>query len=63
MSYTKHVVRPNDRGKDISLLCFRACFNSVLVHPKGGRLVGSRIVISYMGYGNDHAPWSSRGRR
>ena len=67
ISYAKYVVRPDDPSKDISLLCFRACSSSLLVHPKGGRPGGARVVTSYMGvvlgyagsYGYDHAPRSS----
>ena len=67
ISYAKYVVRPDDPSKDISLLCFRACSSSLLVHPKGGRPRGARVVTSYMGvvlgyagsYGYDHAPRSS----
>ena len=29
------LLRPNDLGKDIGLLCFRACLNVLPVHPKG----------------------------
>ena len=49
MSYANHMLRLDDLGKDIDLLCFRACSSSLLVHPKGGRLGGARVVTSYTG--------------
>ena len=35
-SYSSCLLRPNDLGKDIGLLCFRACPSILPVHPKGG---------------------------
>ena len=43
------MLRPDDLGKDISLLCFRACLSILLVHPKGGGPGGARVVTSYAG--------------
>ena len=64
MSYAKVLVRPDDPGTDRGSLCFRACFSVLLVHPKGGRPGGTRVVTSYtsvvLGYagsfGYDYAP-------
>ena len=36
-SYSSCLLRPDDLGKDIGSLCFRACFSILPVHPKGGR--------------------------
>ena len=71
MSYAKVLVRPDDPGTDRGSLCFRAYSNVLLVHPKGGRLGDTRVVISYtsmvLGYagsfGYDRAPWRDWGRR
>ena len=49
MSYMKHVVWLDDMGKDIDLLCFWACYRSLLIHPKGGRTGEARVVTSYTG--------------
>ena len=35
-SYTSCLLRPDDLGKDIGSLCFRACLSILPVHPKGG---------------------------
>ena len=35
-SYSSCMLRPDDLGKDIGLLCFRACLSILPVHPKGG---------------------------
>ena len=35
-SYTSCLLRPDDLGKDISSLCFRACLSILPIHPKGG---------------------------
>ena len=35
-SYTSCLLRPDDLGKDISLLCFRAYLSILPVHLKGG---------------------------
>ena len=37
-SYSSSMLRPDDLGKDIGLLCFRACLSILHVHPKGGDL-------------------------
>ena len=37
-SYTSCLLRPDDLGKDIGSLCFRACLSILHVHPKGGDL-------------------------
>ena len=43
------MLRLDDLGKDIGLLCFRACLSILPVHPKGGRPGGARVVTSYVG--------------
>ena len=43
-SYTSCLLRPDDLGKDIGSLCFRACLSILLVHPKGGGPGGARVV-------------------
>ena len=35
-SYSSCMLRPDDLGKDIGSLCFRACLSILPVHPKGG---------------------------
>ena len=35
-SYTSCLLRPDDLGKDIGSLCFRAYLSILPVHPKGG---------------------------
>ena len=35
-SYTSCLLRPDDLGKDISLLCFQAYLSILPIHPKGG---------------------------
>ena len=40
-SYSSFLLRPDDLGKDIGSLCFRACFSILHVHPKGG---GPRVL-------------------
>ena len=45
-SYTSCLLRPDDLGKDIGLLCFRACLSILPVHPKGGGPGGARVVTS-----------------
>ena len=47
MSNATVLVRPDDPGMDRGLLCFRACSFVLLVHPKGGRPGGTRVVTSY----------------
>ena len=71
MSCATDLVRPDDPSTDRGLLCFRACSSVLLVHPKGGRPWGTRVVTSYtsvvLGYagsfGYDHAPRCDWGRR
>ena len=71
MSYAKVLVRPDDLGTDRGSLCFRACSSVLLIHPKGGRPGGARVVTSYtnmvLGYagsfGYDHAQRCDWGRR
>ena len=48
-SYTSCLLRPDDLGKDIGSLCFRACLSILPVHPKGGGPAGARVVTSYAG--------------
>jgi len=63
-------IRPDDLGKYISSLCFRACLSVLPVHPKGGGPGGARVVTSYAGMvpgyagslGYDGAPWCDWGR-
>ena len=43
------MLRPDDLGKDIGSLCFRAYLSILPVHPKGGGPEGARVVISYAG--------------
>ena len=70
MSYAKVLIRPEDLGTDRGSLCFRACSSVLLVHPKGGRPGGTRVVTSYMSmvlgyagsFGYDRAPWCDWGR-
>ena len=69
-SYTSCLLRPNDLGKDIGSLCFRACLSILPVHPKGGGHGGAEVVTSYAdmvpGYagslGYDGAPRFDWGR-
>ena len=71
ISCATDMVRPDDLGTDIGSLCFRAYSSVLLVHPKGGRPGGTRVVTSYtsvvLGYagsfGYDRAPWCDWGRR
>ena len=71
ISYATVLVRPDDPGTDRGSLCFRACSSVLLVHPKGGRPRGTRVVTSYtsvvLGYvgsfGYDRAPRCDWGRR
>jgi len=70
MSYATVLVRPDDPGMDRGSLCFRTCSSVLLVHPKGGRPGGTRVVTSYtsvvLGYavsfGYDRAPRWDWGR-
>ena len=71
MSCVMSMVRPDDPGTDIGLLCFRACSSVLLVHPKGGRPGDTRVVTSYMSvvlgyarsFGYDRAPRCDWGIR
>ena len=64
------LLRPDDLGKDIGSLCFRACLSVLPVHPKGGGPGGARVVNSYAGVGQrytgslryDGASWCDWGR-
>ena len=70
ISYAMVLVRPDDPGTDRGSLCFRACSSVLLVHPKGGRPGGTRVVTSYTSvvlryagsFGYDRAPWCDWGR-
>ena len=42
LSYTSCFLRPDDLGKDIGSLCFRAYLNILPVHPKGGGPGGAK---------------------
>jgi hypothetical protein len=48
-SYISFLLRPDDLGKDIGLLCFRACLSILPVHPKGGGPGAARVVTSFAG--------------
>ena len=48
-SYTSCLHRPDDLGKDIGLLCFRAYLGILPVHPKGEGPGGAKVVTSYAG--------------
>ena len=69
-SSTSCLLRPDDLGKDIGLLCFRACLSTLPVHPNGVGPRGARVVTSYAGkvpgytgsLGYDGAPWFDWGR-
>ena len=69
-SYTSCMLRPDDLGKDIGSLCFRACLSILPVHSKGGGPGGARVVTSYAGmvlgyagsFGYDGAPRCDWGR-
>ena len=71
ISYATVLVRPDDPGTNRGSLCLRACCSVLLVHPKGGRPGGTRVVTSYtsvmLGYagsfGYDHARRCDWGRR
>ena len=49
------MLRPDDLGKDIGSLCFRAYLSILPVHPKGGGPEGARLVTSYAGMVPEHA--------
>ena len=69
-SYSSCMLRPDDLGKDIGSLCFRACLSILPIHPKGGGPRGARVVTSYAGMvpgyagslGYDGAPQFDWGR-
>ena len=69
-SYSSCMLRPDDLGKNIGSLCFRACLSIFSVHPKGGGPGGARVVTSYAGmvpgyagsFGYDGAPRCDWGR-
>ena len=69
-SYSSCLLRPDDLGKDIGSLCFRACLSILPVHPKGGGSEGARVVTSSTGvlpgyagsFGYYGAPWLDLGR-
>ena len=69
-SYTSCLLRPDDLGKDIGSLCFRAYLSILPVHPKGGGPRGARVVTSYAvmvpgyagSFGYDGAPRCDWGR-
>ena len=46
-SYTSCLLRPDDLGKDIGSLYFRACLSILPVHPKGGGPGGAKVVTTY----------------
>jgi hypothetical protein len=49
ISYALYVVRPGVLSKAIGSLCVWPCLSALLVHPKGGRPGGARVLTSYMG--------------
>ena len=69
-SYTSCLLRPDDLGKDIGSLCFRAYLSILTVHLKGGGTGGAEVVTSYAGMvpgyagslGYDGAPRFDWGR-
>ena len=69
-SYTSCLLIPDDLGKDIGLLCFRAYLSILPVHPKSGGPRGAKVVTSYSGmvpgyagsFGYDGAPRCDWGR-
>ena len=71
ISYATILVRPDDPGTDRGSLCFWACSSVLLVHPKGGRPGGTRVVTSYTSmvleyagsFEYDRAPRCDWGRR
>ena len=48
-SYSSCMLRPDDLGKHIGSLCFRACLSILPIHPKGGGPGGAKVVTSYAG--------------
>jgi hypothetical protein len=69
-SYTSCLLRPDNLGKDIASLCFRACHSILPVHPKGGVPGDVKVMTSYAGMvpgyagslGYDGAPRFDWGR-
>ena len=59
------LLRPDDLGKDIGSLCFRACLSILPIHRKGGGPRGAKVVTIYAGmvpeyagsFGYDGALW------
>ena len=47
ISCVTSMVRPDDSGLGNGSLCFRACSNVLLVHPKGGGPTDGGVVTSY----------------
>ena len=43
------LLRPDDLGKNIGSLCFRASLSILPVHPKSGGPGGAKVVTSYAG--------------
>ena len=48
-SCISYLLRPDDLGKDIGSLCFRACLTILPLHLKGGGPGGAKVVTSYAG--------------
>ena len=48
-SYSSYLLRPDDLGKDIGSLCFRACSSILPIHPKSVGPGGARVLTSYAG--------------
>jgi hypothetical protein len=69
-SYTSGLLRPDDLGKDIGSLSFRAYLSILPIHPKGGGPGGAKVVTSYacmvleyaVSLGYDGAPRFDWGR-
>ena len=69
ISYATVLDRLDDTATDKGSLCFQS--SVLLVHLKGGRPGGTRVVTSYTSvvlgnagsFGYDHAPWCDWGRR
>lgn len=55
LSYSSCMLRPDDLGKDIGSLFFRACLSILPIHPKGGGLGSARVVTSYVGMVPEYA--------
>ena len=48
-SCISYLLKPDDLGKDIGSLCFRAYLSILHVHPKCGGPGGAKVVTSYAG--------------